>query len=150
MGLRFHCCLFLSAKELFSWTYLLKKTPQKTEILIALVWNKILKIWDTLFELIQIEVPCCKNYFNFLFFLPQEAGTFGNNIEKELQKPCLKLKKICILYIYRKYLLCLQSNASGSFFQKCVNFVEPRFKVSHFEGVIPWWFFPSISTIKIN
>ena len=74
--------------------------------------------------------------FSF-FFLPQEAGTFGNNIEKELQNPCLKLKKICILYIYRKYLLCLQSIASGSFFQKCVNFVEPRFKVSHFEGIIP-------------
>ena len=29
----------------------------------------------------------------FQFFLPQEAGAFGNNIEKEPQKPRPKLKK---------------------------------------------------------
>ena len=35
-----------------------------------------------------------KNYFNFFFFfLSQEAGTSGNNIEKEPQKPHPKLKK---------------------------------------------------------
>ena len=56
----------------------------------------------------------------------QEAGAFGNNIEKEPQKPRPKLKKICILYIYREYLFCLQSNASGRFFQKCINFLEQR------------------------
>ena len=50
-----------------------------------------------LFELIQIEVQCSKNYFKF--FLPKEAGAFGNNIEKEPQKPRQKLKKYvyCIL-----------------------------------------------------
>ena len=32
----------------------------------------------------------------FQFFLSQEAGVFGNNIEKELQKPRPKLEK----YIY--------------------------------------------------
>ena len=31
---------------LFSWTYLLKKTPWRTKILISSVWNKILKTWD--------------------------------------------------------------------------------------------------------
>ena len=31
----------------------------------------------------QIEVRCSKNYFKF--FLPQEAGALGNNIEKEPQ-----------------------------------------------------------------
>ena len=56
-------------------------------------------------------------------FLPQEAGAFENNIEIESQKPRPKLKKICILYVYREYLPCLQSNANGSFLQKCINFV---------------------------
>ena len=72
-------------------------------------------------------------------FLPQEAEAFGNNIEKEPQKRRPKLKtNICILYIYiyREYLLCLQPNASGSFLQKCINFVEQQFKFSHFEGSI--------------
>ena len=40
-------------------------------------------MWDTLFELIQIEVQCSKNYFKFL--LPQEAGAFRNNVEKKPQ-----------------------------------------------------------------
>ena len=44
--------------------------------------------------------------------------------------------KICILYIYSKYLLFLQSNASGSFLQTCINFVEQRLKFSHIEGSI--------------
>ena len=47
-----------------------------------------------LFELIQIEVQCSKNYFKI--FLSQEAGASENNIEKERQKPRPKLKK----YIY--------------------------------------------------
>ena len=32
-------------------------------------------------------------------FLPQEAGAFGNNIEKELQKWCPRLKKY-VYYIF--------------------------------------------------
>ena len=72
----------------------------------------------------------------FKFFLAQEAGAFGNNIGKEPQKTTPKIEKICILYIYREYLLCLQSNASGSFLQKCINFVKQRFNFSHFEGRI--------------
>ena len=45
-------------------------------------------------ELIQKEVQCRENHFKK--FLPQEAGAFGNNIEKEPQKPHPKLKK----YVY--------------------------------------------------
>ena len=30
-------------------------------------------------------------------------------------------------------MLCFQSNASGAFWQKCMNFVEQRLKFSHFE-----------------
>ena len=124
---------FSPEKQLFSWC-LPKKTPRRTKILITPVWNKILKIWDTLFELIEIDVQYSKNYFKI--FLPQEAGAFGNNIEKEPQKLRPNLKKICILHIFREYLLCLQSNASDSFLQKCNNFVGQRFPFSHFEGTI--------------
>ena len=37
---------FSSEEELFSWTYLLKKTLRRTKILISPVWNKVLKVWD--------------------------------------------------------------------------------------------------------
>ena len=39
----------------------------------------------------QLEVKCSKSYFKIS--LSQEAGTSGNNVEKELQKPRPKLKK---------------------------------------------------------
>ena len=57
----------------------------------------IFKIWDTLFEVTQIEVQCSKNYFKC--FLAQEAGAFGTYIEKEPQKPRPKLKKY-VYYIF--------------------------------------------------
>ena len=31
-------------------------------------------------------------------FLQQEAGAFGNNIEKELQKPCPQLKNVSYIF----------------------------------------------------
>ena len=34
-------------------------------------------------------------------FLPQEAGAFVNNIEKEPQKPRPKLKNIYVIYLQR-------------------------------------------------
>ena len=70
----------------------------------------------------------------FEFFLSQEAGAFENNIKKTPQKATLKIEKIYISNIYIEYMLCLQSNASGSFLRKCINFVEERLKFSHFEG----------------
>ena len=84
---------FSSEKELFS-TKSTKKDTAKDK-------NIILKIWGTLFELIQTELQCSKNYFNFFFFffLRQEAGAFGNNIKKELQKPHPKLRKY-VYYIF--------------------------------------------------
>ena len=45
-----------------------------------------------------------------------------------------RIEKICILYIYREYLLCLQSNASGILLHKCINFAEQQLIFSHFEG----------------
>ena len=126
---------FVRKKELFSSTYLLQKTPRRTKILISPAWNKILKIWDKRFELINIELECCKNYFKT--FLQQEAGAFGNNIVKQPQKPRPKLKNMYIIYLLR-ILLSLQANASSGFLLTCINFVELRHKFSHFEdSIIP-------------
>ena len=73
-----------------------------------------------------------QNYFQS--FLPQEAGAFGNNIEKERQKPRLKLKKY---YIFTEN-ICSACNPMQVvvFCKKCINFVKQRLKFSHFEGSI--------------
>ena len=110
--LRFHRWCFFRQKRAFELIYW---KPRRTKTLISRVWNKILKIWDILFELINAEVQSNKNYCN--------AQNW----------------KICILYIYWECLLCLQSNASGSFLQTCITFVEQRLKFTHFEGsIIPY------------
>ena len=51
----------------------------------------------------NIEVQCRKNYFKNL--LEQEAGAFGNNMGKELQKPRPKLKNMYIIYLMRIFAL---------------------------------------------
>ena len=82
---------FSAEEELFSWTY---GKPWGIKLLIFPVWNLILQVWDTLFELIEIEVQCSKSYFKIS--LSQEAGASGNNTEKEPQKPRPKFKEyIC-------------------------------------------------------
>ena len=48
-------------------------------------------------------------------FLQPEAGAFGNNIGKKLQKPRQKLKNFYIIYLLR--IFALQSNVSCSFLQ---------------------------------
>ena len=68
-------------------------------MLIFWVWNKILKIWDALFEPIETETQCSKNHFKIS--LSQESGASGNNIEKEPQKSRPKLNEY--IYIYIKY-----------------------------------------------
>ena len=58
----------------------------------------------------------------------QEAGTFGITLEMNREKD--------VFYIFTEN-IC-SANASGSFLQTCINFVEQRLKFSHFEGkVIP-------------
>ena len=89
--LRFHWDAFFVRKRAFWLSMSTKKTPRRTKILISSVWNKILKIWETFFELIQIEVQCSKNYFKFFF--PHKARASGNDIEKEPQKPRRQLKE---------------------------------------------------------
>ena len=125
---------FLSEKEVFSRTYLLKKTPPRTKILISPIWNKILKIWDTLFELIQIEVQCSKN--SLKMFLLQEAGEFRNKIEKKTQKPRPKLEKnVCYIFTDNTCSVCIPMQVI-IFLQKCINFIEHRLKFSYFKGSI--------------
>ena len=45
-----------------------------------------------IFELIQIEVQCSKNYFKIS--LSQEGGASRNNIEKVSQKATTTIKKL--------------------------------------------------------
>ena len=80
--------------EFFSWTYLLKKHHERQKYLYLQFEIRLLK-YETLFELIQIKVQYRKKTIS-KFVQPQEAGAFGKNIEKELQKPSRKLKK----YVY--------------------------------------------------
>ena len=82
--------LFFSLeKELFNWTHLLK-------ILTFSVWNKVLKIWDTFFEIIKIEVQCRKIYFKI--YSSQEPAAW---ITQETGRATPKIEKIYILNIYR-------------------------------------------------
>ena len=81
-----------------------------------------------------MEVQCSKNYFKFFF--TARSRSFWKKHRKGTAKATPKNKKICILYIYREYLLYLQCSASGSFLQKCINFVEQRLEYSLFKGSI--------------
>ena len=128
--------MFISSeKELFSWTYLLLNTPRRTKMLICPVWNKILKIWGSLFDLTQIE----DNEVNIVskFFYHKNVELLEKH-RKRTAKATPKIGKTYILHIYREYLFCLQSNTSDSFLQTCINFVEQRLEFSHFEdSMIP-------------
>ena len=60
-------------------------------------------------------------------------------MEKHRKRTTKAMPEIEIKYIfniYREYLFYLQPNASGSFLQTCINFVEQRLNFSHFEGSI--------------
>ena len=54
---------------------------------------------------------------------------------------------MCILYIYREYLLCLQSNANGRFLEKSTNSVEQQLRFSHFQGSLK--VFKSFKVLKL-
>ena len=76
-------------------------TEKDAKILASPVWNRILKIWDTLFELINIctmEQNAIQYDAAILVqnFFTKKAGTFGNNV-KEPHKPRPKLKNIYVI-----------------------------------------------------
>ena len=97
--------IFSSEKELFSG-----KTPRTTEM-----YQKCL--YTYLFSSYRWKQNTAKIISNF--FLPEEAGAFRNNMKSKRKSHTQKLKKMSLLYIYRDYLFCLQSNASGNFLQDC-------------------------------
>ena len=68
--------------------------------------------FETLFELMQIQVQCSKNYLKIC--LPKEAGAFRNNIEKKPQKPSPKLKKY-VCYIFTDTICSAQSRPQRIF-----------------------------------
>ena len=68
-----------------------KKDTTKDNIINISSLKQDLKIWDTLFELIQIEVLCSKNCFKISLF--EEAGASGNHIEIE-RRNTPKIEKI--------------------------------------------------------
>ena len=117
---------FSSENELFSWIYLLKKKSRRTKILISPGWNKILKIWGHTFWAHTNRSTMQQKLFQH-FFTTRSWSFWKTHAQNW---------KICMIYIPRVYLLCLQSNASGSFLQKCINFLEQQLKFSHFEGSI--------------
>ena len=81
--------------------------------------DKNINILETFFELIQLEVATMQQK------IISRHWSFWKIIEKEPQKPRPKLKK----KNYREYLFCLQSNASGSFSQACINFYRTKTQI---------------------
>ena len=109
---------FLIAFLLKCLTYLLKKTTQRTKI-ISTVWNKVLKIWDTFFELTQKKYNTAEISSNFFYHKLELLEITWKRTSKAMPKI---EKNMHILYIYWECLLCQQSNASGIFLQLCINF----------------------------
>ena len=69
-----------------------------------------------------MEIQCSKNHFKM--FLPQEAGVFGNNIEKEPQKPRAKLYKY-VYYTFTENICCTcKPMQVAVFFQKCIKCLD--------------------------
>ena len=126
--------VFSSEKELFSWTYLLKKTPRRTKILISSILEKIFKNPRLTFWAHTNRSTMQQKLFQF--FLTTKCRSLWKKHIKGTAKPTPKIEKIWVLCIYREHLICLQSNASGISLQTCINFVERRLKFSHFEGSI--------------
>ena len=143
---------FPSEKELFSWTYLQKKkTPPRTKVLISSVWNKILKTWETLSELIEIQVQCIKNYFKFFYHKKLELLEITYNIEKESQMLRPKLKKY-VYYIFAEN-ICSACNPMQVvvFCKKCISFIKQRLKFSHYEGnIVPYSIYNKVFIIPIG
>ena len=117
---------FSSEKELFGWTYLLKQTQRRYQryhknISISSLKRDFKNPRHAFWAHTNRSTMQQKLFKNFLL---QEVGASRNNIEKELQKPLPKLKKIYMLNIYREYLLYLQSNASSRFLQTYIIFLD--------------------------
>ena len=74
----------------------------------------------------QIEVQCSKSYFKIFLYKNLEllALELLEKHRKTTVEETPKIENKYLLNIYREYLFFLQSNASSSFLQTCINFVE--------------------------
>ena len=84
-------------------------------------------------------------------FLPQEAGSFGNNRENESQVLRPKLKKY-VYYVFTEN-ICSVCNPMQVvvFLQKCISFIKQRLKFSHYEGSItPYSIYNKVFIIPIG
>ena len=62
----FHRVLFFLRKPTFYLKVLdINDTTKDKNITVSSLWNRIFKIWDMHFELMQLETQCNKNYFTF-------------------------------------------------------------------------------------
>ena len=78
---RFYCGCFFTTFYL-QMLDIINVTTKDKNITVSSLWNRILKIWGTLFELMQIETQWKKNYF--IFFC---------NVQLELWKGTLTWNK---------------------------------------------------------
>ena len=94
---------FLSGKQLFIWTYLLKKRPGRTKILISPVSNKILKIWDAFW--VQINSP-----FRLVSLIYAEKFEFENPVIME-DKQCKQTERFSVMAKGNYYFLLLDDKS---------------------------------------
>ena len=126
--LRFHgWCFFLQKKELFSWTYLLKKTTRRTKILKLQSEIKFQKS-ETQFLSSYKQVQCSKNYFNFFYHKKVELL---EKLRRGTKKPRPKLKKY-VYYIFTENICCPCNSLQVLVFSKngstlCVLSLEQSF-----------------------
>ena len=108
------------------WKCRTKMTPRYTKILTSPVWNLILRIWDTCFELMQIETLCNKNYFKIFSYFKVEGLEKNIDLEQwKSRQPNINKKW---------YLICQPFNPYYSFFETCRDFVDTGPKFLTLEG----------------
>ena len=107
------CFLFLRKPTFYLKVLDINHTTKDKNITFSSLWNRIFKIWDMHFELMQLETQCKKNYFTFFcnmkLELRNETFIWNKKILAQNQQ------KIFLKYFCR-YLICQQSHPNRSFF----------------------------------
>ena len=107
-------CFFLRKPTFYLKVLGINDTTKDKNITVSSLWNRIFKIWDMHFELMQLETQCNKNYFTFFFNMKLELWneTFIWNKKSHAQNQ----QKIFLKYFCR-YLICQQSIQIAAFFE---------------------------------
>ena len=77
---------------------IINDTTKDKNITVSSLWNRILKIWDTLFELIQIETQYNKNYLTFFCKVKLELW---KGVLTRTRKATPKINKNILKIIFR-------------------------------------------------